>query len=102
MNAGIIIAVLINLVFSNTIQEIFNYDIGVKIFWIWLNFTGVLISLVVAYLVSALTRNVKVKTTEGIKFTVKKSDIFSKEVYILVVFFIVILIFSYFVPQIFS
>jgi SSS family transporter len=102
MNTGIIVAVLINLVFSNTIQEIFNYDIGVKVFWIWLNFTGVIISLVVAYVVSALTRNVKVKTAKEIKFTVKKSDIFSKEVYILLVFFVVILIFSYFVPQIFG
>ncbi|MCW5519680.1 sodium/solute symporter [Aureitalea sp. L0-47] len=102
MNTGIIVAVLINLIFSNTIQEIFNYDIGVKIFWIWLNFTGVLISLVVAFLVSALTSNVKIKTAEGIKFTVKKSDIYSKEVFILLIFFVVILIFSYFVPQIFS
>ncbi len=102
MNTGIIVAVLINLIFSNTIQEIFNYDIGIKIFWIWLNFTGVLISLVVAYLVSAMTKNVKVKTADVIKFEVKKSDIFSKEVYILVAFFVAILIFSYFVPQIFS
>jgi SSS family transporter len=102
MNTGIIVAVLINLIFSNTIQEIFNYDIGIKIFWIWLNFTGVLISVIVAYLVSAMTKNVKVKTADVIKFEVKKSDIFSKEVYILVAFFVAILIFSYFVPQIFS
>ena len=81
-------------------QEIFDYDLGVEIFWIWLNFTGVIISLVVAYLVSALTPNVKVK--EGIAFSIKRSDIFRKETYILVGFFILILVFSYYVPVIFG
>lgn len=100
MNTGIILAVLINLVFSSTMQEIFGYDLGVEIFWIWLNFTGVLISLIVAYLVSALTPQVAVK--EGIAFSIKRSDIFRKETYILVGFFVVILIFSYYVPVIFG
>ena len=102
MNFGIITAVLINLVFSNTMQEIFNYDIGIKIFWIWLNFTGVVISLFVAYLVSAITPGIKAKQAKMIEFKVKKSDIFSKEVYILVAFFIFILIFSYFLPDIYG
>lgn len=98
MNAGILSAVLINLVFSSTIQEIFGYDLGVEIFWIWLNFTGVLISLIVAYLVSALTPGIEVK--EGIPFKVKRSDIFRKESYILIGFFVAILILSYFIPDI--
>jgi SSS family transporter len=101
MNAGIISAVLINLVFSQTIQEIFGIDLGFDIFWIWLNFTGVVISLAVAYVVSALSRT-PVKTETGIDFKIKKSDIFSKEVYILCAFFVIILVFSYFVPQIFG
>lgn len=102
MNTGIIIAVGINLIFSGTIQRIFNFDLGFDIFWIWLNFTGVIISLVVAYLVSALTSKVPVKTTQSIQFKVKREDIFSKEVFILLAFFVVILIFSYFVPVLFS
>ncbi|MAO07603.1 MAG: sodium transporter [Alteromonas sp.] len=101
MNAGIISAVLINLVFSKTIQNIFSIDLGFDIFWIWLNFTGVVISLVVAYLVSAMT-SVQPKSDETIDFKVKKSDVFRKEIYILSAFFIVILVFSYFVPQIFG
>ncbi len=101
MNTGIIVAVLINLVFSKTIQNIFNIDLGIDIFWIWLNFTGVIISLVVAYLVSALTK-IKPKSDVSFDYTIKKSDIFSKEVYILVIFFVVILIFSFFIPQIFG
>jgi len=102
MNAGIIIAVLINLIFSQTIQEIFHIDLGFDIFWIWLNFTGVLIALVVAYAVSALTKNVKVKNIKMIDFSLKKSDFFIKEVYILFIFFVAILALSYFLPAIFG
>ena len=102
MNAGIITAVLINLMFSSTIQGIFGFDLGIEIFWIWLNFTGVLISLVVAYVVSFLTPAIPIKKGETIAFKVKRSDIFSKEVYILVAYFVLILIVSYFVPQIFA
>lgn len=102
MNAGIIIAVLINLIFSKTMQEMFHIDLGFDIFWIWLNFTGVAISLVVAYVVSAFTKNVKVKSIKMIDFSLKKSDFLIKEVYILVAFFIAILVFSYFIPTIFG
>ncbi len=102
MNAGIIIAVLINLTFSKTIQELFHVDLGIHIFWIWLNFTGVIISLVVAYIVSAFTKHVKVKSISNFNVTIKKEDFMIKEVYILVAFFIIILVFSYFVPVIFG
>ncbi len=101
MNAGIITAVLINLIFSKTIQELFHIDLGFDVFWIWLNFTGVIIALVVAYVVSAITK-APVKSSEGFEFKVRRSDLHTKEVYILLVFFVAILIFSYFVPQIFS
>lgn len=100
MNAGIITAVVINLLFSDTIQGIFGFEIGFKVFWIWLNFTGVLISLVVAFAVSALTPKVVVNTDTGVSFKVKRSDIFSKEVYILLAFFVFILVLSYFLPSI--
>ncbi len=101
MNAGIIVAVVINLIFSKTIQGIFNIDLGFDIFWIWLNFTGVVISLVVAYVVSFTTK-ARPKASEGFEFKVLKKDIFTKEVYILVAFFVAILIFSFFIPQLFS
>ena len=102
MNAGIIIAVLINLIFSKTMQEMFHIDLGFDVFWIWLNFTGVVIALVVAYAVTALTSSVKVKTISSNLFTVKKSDFLKKEVAILFLFFIAILIFSYYLPTILS
>ncbi|HHC79636.1 MAG TPA: sodium transporter [Flavobacteriia bacterium] len=102
MNAGIVTAVLVNLIFSKTIQEMFHIDLGFDIFWIWLNVTGVITTLVVAYSVSALTQNTPIKNTKKIQFRVQKSDFLIKEVYILVVFFIAILVFSYFVPAMFS
>ena len=102
MNAGIIIAVLINLTFSKTIQELFHIDLGIHIFWIWLNFTGVIISLVVAYVVSFMTKNVEVKKISNFNVAITKKDFMIKEVYILVAFFIVIVAFSYFVPTIFG
>jgi len=102
MNAGIIIAVLINLIFSKTIQELFHIDLGIHIFWIWLNFTGVVISLVVAYTVSALTKRVKVKKISNFNISIKKEDFMIKEVYILLAFFIFIVAFSYFIPSIFG
>ena len=77
MNAGIILAVLINLTFSKTIQEIFHIDLGIHIFWIWLNFTGVVISLVVAYVVSALTKNVEIKTPKVAKAKIGKRCTFN-------------------------
>ncbi|MDT0605457.1 sodium:solute symporter family transporter [Croceitalea rosinachiae] len=100
MNVGIISAVLINLIFSSTIQEIFHIDLGFNIFWIWLNFTGVVLALVVAYIVSAMTSKTKVKGISNFNIAIKKSDFLIKEVYILVIFFIVILVFSYFIPSI--
>ncbi|WP_298421845.1 sodium/solute symporter [uncultured Kordia sp.] len=100
MNAGIISAVLINLIFSKTMQEIFGIDLGFEVFWIWLNVTGVIIALLVAYSVSYFTKNTHIKTVKNFNITVKKEDFFTKEVYILVAFFILILIISYFMPTI--
>jgi len=102
MNTGIIVAVLINLVFSKTMQEILHVDLGFDIFWIWLNFTGVIIALVVAYVVSAFTKSVEVKSISNFNLSIKKSDFLIKEVYILGAFFVAILIFSYFIPSIFG
>ncbi|WP_343328978.1 sodium:solute symporter family transporter [Polaribacter staleyi] len=100
MNAAIISAVLINLIFSKTIQELFHIDLGFNIFWIWLNFTGVIIALVVAYTVSAFTRGTAVKQISNFNVSIKKEDFMIKEVYILVGFFVFIVAFSYFLPSI--
>lgn len=100
MNVGIIIAVLINLIFSKTIQDIFNVDLGIHIFWIWLNFTGVLITLIIAYTVSYFTGGRKDNFATVANVFPKKADFMQKEVYILVLFFIAILIFSFYLPEI--
>jgi SSS family transporter len=100
MNAAIISAVFINLVFSKTIQELFHIDLGFNIFWIWLNFTGVIIALVIAYMVSAFTKSTKVKRISNFNVSIKKEDFMIKEVYILVSFFIFIVVLSYFLPAI--
>ncbi|TVZ27157.1 SSS family transporter [Gillisia sp. Hel_I_86] len=102
MNAGIISAVVINLILSKTMQQIFNVDLGIHIFWIWLNVTGVVISLVVAYVVSAFNQNVEVKKISNFNVAIKKEDFMIKEVYVLAAFFIAILIFSYFIPTIYG
>ena len=102
MNTAIISAVLINLVFSKTIQELFHIDLGFNIFWIWLNFTGVIIALVVAYGVSALTSKTEIKKISNFNVKITKKDFMIKEVYILLAFFVFILIFSYFLPALLS
>jgi SSS family transporter len=102
MNAAIISAVVINLVFSKTIQELFHIDLGFNIFWIWLNFTGVIIALLVAYTVSAMTSNTEVKRISNFNVSIKKEDFMIKEVYILVSFFVFIVVLSYFLPTILS
>ena len=102
MNAAIISAVLINLVFSKTIQELFHIDLGFNIFWIWLNFTGVVIALVVAYGVSALTSKTEIKKISNFNVKITKKDFMIKEVYILLAFFVFIIIFSYFLPALLS
>jgi len=102
MNAGIISAVLINLMFSKTIQELFHIDLGFNVFWIWLNFTGVIIALVVAYVVSAFTSKTEIKKISNFNVKISMKDFMIKEVYILLAFFVFILVLSYFLPSILS
>lgn len=102
MNAGIIFAVLINLIFSKTMQEMFHVDLGIEIFWMWLNFTGVLFALVIAYVVTSFTKNVEVKKISNLNISIKKEDFLIKEVYILLGFFIMIMVFNFFIPTVFG
>ena len=101
IKAGIIIAVLVNLLFSNTMQGIIGFDPGFNIFWIWLNFTGFAMCVVIAYLVSFVFPDKENKVLE-VNFKLRKEDFLVKETYILVCFFFAIVVFSYFLPQIFG
>lgn len=100
MKAGIISAVLINLLFSKTMQNIIGFDPGFHIFWMWLNFTGFALAVAVAYLVSALKKDPDIKMPES-RFDLGITKFFSKEPLILLGFFLLILLFSFLVPGIF-
>lgn len=102
MKVGIIFSVLINLIFSKTMQGILGFDPGISIFWIWLNFTGFTLAVVFAYLVSYIVPSVQ--RDEVLlgrpKFTL--ADFRCKESYILFGFFIFILILCAYLPQLLS
>lgn len=57
MNAGILVSVGLNLLLSSTIQKIFGFDLGFDVFWIWLNFTGFVLAVAIAYAVSAIDKD---------------------------------------------
>ncbi len=102
MNTGILVAVLVNLIFSKTMQNIFGLDFGFEIFWIWLNFTGVVLTIIIAYAVSYLTGGKSINNSVDAIVKPKWSDLKQKEVYILVGFFVLILAVSYFIPTLFT
>jgi len=102
MNAGIVVAVLINLMFSKTMQQILGIDLGIHIFWIWLNFTGVLLTLGVAYLVSWLFPDKDVRERLPEVARPGWNDFRQKEVVILLVFFVVIIAFSAILPSLYT
>jgi len=101
MKAGIIIAVLINLVFSKTMQNMFGLDFGFSIFWMWLNFTGFALTVAIAYLVSAITPTKASNLTQE-ESTYKLPNLLSKEPIILLSYFVLILAICYMVPSIFG
>ncbi len=97
MNAGIIIAVLINLLFSKTIQKMFGFDLGFDVFWMWLNFTGFALTVAIAYVVSALKpTNVE---TQLIEYDSSEINFFGKEPLILMGFFVFILGLCFVIPS---
>ncbi len=102
MKAGIIIAVLINLMFSKTMQNMFGLDFGFSIFWMWLNFTGFILTVIIAYIVSLLNPSASTSTTSVEHHTFKFSDVLTKEPVILFSFFIIILVICYLIPSILS
>ncbi|OJJ22486.1 sodium transporter [marine bacterium AO1-C] len=105
IKVGIIGAVLINLLFSKTMQNILGFDLGIHIFWIWLNFTGFVLTVSLAYLVSWLKPDVMAKSAESAPKVVidfKLNSLLTKEPLILMGFFVFILVISYFIPDIFK
>lgn len=101
IKVGIILSVLINLVFSKTMQEIIGFNPGVEIFWIWLNFTGFALCVIIAFGVSLVFRD-KQNQKPNIDFKIRLEDVLIKETYILVAFFFAIIIFSVLAPSIFG
>ncbi|MEO1260785.1 MAG: sodium/solute symporter [Bacteroidota bacterium] len=102
MKMGIVFSVLINLIFSKTMQDIIGFDPGISIFWIWLNFTGFVMAVVIAYVISVVSPPVQKDETLTVKPSFNIQDFFCKETYILVGFFILILILCAILPSIFS
>ncbi len=101
IKAGIIISVLVNLIFSKTMQDIIGYDPGVDIFWIWLNFTGFALCVIIAYVVSYIVKDPNNKSAE-VDYKITKEQLITKEGIILILFFVAIVIFSLYIPQIFG
>lgn len=102
MKIGIISSVLLNLIFSKTMQGIIGFDPGISIFWIWLNFTGFFLAVTIAFLFSYFTPpdNIDESKLERPKFTL--ADFLCKESYILFGFFIFILILCAYLPKLLS
>jgi hypothetical protein len=90
MNVGIIGGVLINVMIKYFFEDIF---------WIWFNLTGFVLTFVLALVVSSIFKTDK-HQDDNVAFVVKKEDIFTKEVLILVIFFVAILTFSFCIPSI--
>ena len=122
MNVAIVVAVVVNLVFKylpeltylfsqgewyagevsihNTLAQL-GFQSVPDLFWIWYNFTGCFIAVIVAVIVSQLSAKTKPKTLDiSCSFNIKQ--LVQKESLILMGFFIFILVFSYFLPQILS
>jgi SSS family transporter len=91
MNIGIIGGVVLNLLIK------YNFD---NIFWIWFNLTGFIATMLLAIVFSEVFKTSKTKVNTNINFKLKRSDFLSKEVLILVLFFIAIIVFSLELPNI--
>ncbi|MDF1698380.1 MAG: sodium/solute symporter [Saprospiraceae bacterium] len=102
MKIGIILSVLINLIFSKTMQGILGFDPGVSVFWIWLNFTGFFIAVGFAYLVSYLFPSPQKDERQLARPKFTWDDFLCKESYILVGFFVFIIALCAYLPQLLS
>jgi len=122
MNAAIITSVAVNLIFKYLPELVYMISQGSiytgdgsihealaakgihhvpDLFWIWYNFTGFVIAIVVAVIVSRLTKKTEPKQLE-LSYTIKLKDVLQKESIILISFFVLILLVSYLLPSILS
>ena len=99
MNAGILVSVAVNLLLSSTIQEIFGFDLGFNVFWIWLNFTGFILAVSIAYIISALDKS-KAKPFE-MNYKFEWSMLTKPVPLVLFGFFGLIILISYLMPSFF-
>ena len=120
MNAAIITSVALNLIFKYLPELIYFLSQGQfysgelsihealsnvsienvpDLFWIWYNFTGFIIAVLVAVFVSKLTKKTLPKQLE-LNYSIKIKDLLQKESIILIAFFIFILVLSYLLPNI--
>lgn len=97
MNAGILISVAVNLLLSSTIQKIFGFDLGFDVFWIWLNFTGFILAVSIAYLVSGFD-NKNAKPFE-MDYKFEWSMLMKPVPLVLFAFFGLIILISYLMPS---
>ncbi|MCA0131526.1 sodium:solute symporter family transporter [Winogradskyella alexanderae] len=120
MNVAIITSVVVNLVFKYLPDLVYFFnkgsffngdtsihsalaDLGITnvpdLFWIWYNLTGFLIAVALAVVVSKLSSKVPAKTME-LQYTFNSREFLQKESIILLSFFVLILVFSFFLPTI--
>ena len=120
MNVAIVTSVVVNLVFKYLPELVYLFsqgsfydgegsihnalaELGISnvpdLFWIWYNLTGFVIAVVMAVIVSKLTSKVPAKTME-LQYTFNPKEFMQKESVILLSFFVVILVFSFFLPTI--
>ncbi|MFP4844854.1 sodium:solute symporter family transporter [Winogradskyella sp. PE311] len=120
MNFAIVTAVVVNLIFKYLPDLVYFFsqgsfysgevsihtalsEFGINnvpdLFWIWYNFTGFIIAVIVAVIVSKLTKKVPAKQME-VSYSFNSKDLMQKESVILIAFFIFIFVFSYFLPNI--
>ena len=120
MNVAIVTSVVVNLVFKYLPEFVYLFsqgsfydgegsihsalaELGISnvpdLFWIWYNLTGFVIAVVMAVIVSKLTSKVPAKTME-LQYTFNSKEFMQKESVILLSFFVLILVFSFFLPTI--
>lgn len=122
MNAAIISSVAINLIFKylpeltyflnqgsfysgnlgihEALVEVGVYNV-LDLFWIWYNLTGFVIAIVIALVATRLSSRIPAKQLT-IQYHIDKKSLFGKETIVLLGFFVMILLFSYFLPSIIS
>ncbi|WP_340155305.1 sodium/solute symporter [uncultured Winogradskyella sp.] len=122
MNVAIITAVAVNLIFKYLPELVYFFsqgnfysgdgsihvalaELGINnvpdLFWIWYNLTGFVIAIVMAIIVSKLTSKTPAKKMD-LSYSFNTKDLLKKESVILMSFFVLILVVSYFLPSMLS